>query len=126
MSTDILLIYSGVFQRTHYNRISILLSQRRFESFTRHCQNGRKGGGNVIAMNMKEACNITGMGRKELTKLITSGAWDIGECIKNPKTGYTKTVIWSHKLADVMGVPEQKVLEQLERMDFEKRNHHIQ
>lgn len=72
-------------------------------------------------MTLPEAMKITGMSRKRIIGLMERGEWDIGEVHLNPETGYRKYIIWSNKLARVMGVPEAKVNAELAKIDERKR-----
>ena len=72
------------------------------------------------AMKMSEAMIVTGLSRKTLTAKMITGEWEIGEISKTPG-GKTQFIIWSHKLAKVMGVPEETIDNQLAEIDREKR-----
>lgn len=72
------------------------------------------------AMNMSEAMIVTGLSRKMLTEKMIKGEWKIGDISKTPG-GKTRFIIWSNKLAKVMGVPERTIAAQLAEIDKGKR-----
>lgn len=79
----------------------------------------------MTAMNLTDAVAVTGLSRKRIIEMMVTGQWDIGEIIKNPTKQGRTYIIWSHKLAKVMGVPEQAVLDSLAKMDRERRNDRV-
>lgn len=75
----------------------------------------------MAVLTIPEACEITGLSRKQLVSFMESGEWDIGEIVQKPGARYKSYIIWSHKLAHVMGVSDAAITKRLAQMDERKR-----
>lgn len=76
----------------------------------------------MTAMSLTDAVEITGMGRKKIDNLMTSGAWDIGEIVIKPGGKNKVYIIWSHKLAKYLGVTDRQIEQRLKEIDARRRN----